>query len=54
MLVDREGRAGIELGITGVPETYLVGADGVVRAKHAGPLTPEVGGTLLAQARSLP
>ena len=54
VLVDRDGRAGIELGVTGVPETYLVGADGVVRAKHAGPLTPEVAGTLLAQARSLP
>jgi len=53
VLVDRDGRAGIELGITGVPETYLVGADGVVRAKHAGPLTAASAGTLLAQARSL-
>ncbi|MBW3558298.1 MAG: DsbE family thiol:disulfide interchange protein [Proteobacteria bacterium] len=54
VLVDRDGRAGIELGITGVPETYLVDGAGVVRAKHAGPLTPEHAGTLLAQARSLP
>ncbi|MDP8916202.1 MAG: DsbE family thiol:disulfide interchange protein [Pseudomonadota bacterium] len=53
VLVDRDGRAGLDLGITGVPETYLVGSDGVVRAKHAGPLTPEIAGTLLAQARSL-
>ena len=53
VLVDRDGRAGLELGITGVPETYLVGSDGVVHAKHAGPLTAEVAGTLLAQARSL-
>ena len=53
VLVDRDGRAGLDLGITGVPETYLVGSDGVVLAKHAGPLTPEVAGTLLAQARSL-
>ena len=42
ILVDREGRAGVELGVTGVPETYLVGADGVILAKHAGPLTPEI------------
>jgi cytochrome c biogenesis protein CcmG/thiol:disulfide interchange protein DsbE len=54
VLVDRQGRAGIELGITGVPETYLVDSAGVVRFKHAGPLTPDVTGTLLAQARSLP
>lgn len=54
VLVDRDGRAGIDLGITGVPETYLVGADGVIVAKHTGPLTPEHSGTLLARARSLP
>lgn len=54
VLIDRDGRAGIELGVTGVPETYLVGPDGVVRAKHTGPLTPEAAGTLAAQARSLP
>jgi cytochrome c biogenesis protein CcmG/thiol:disulfide interchange protein DsbE len=39
-LVDRDGRAGIEFGVTGVPETYLIGRDGRVLAKHAGPLTP--------------
>ncbi len=38
-LVDRDGRAGIEFGVTGVPETFLVGADGVILAKHSGPLT---------------
>ena len=49
-LVDRNGRAGIELGVTGVPETYLVGADGMVLAKHSGPLTPEAAEALLAKA----
>jgi cytochrome c biogenesis protein CcmG/thiol:disulfide interchange protein DsbE len=38
-LMDRKGRAGIEFGVTGVPETFLVGADGVILAKHSGPLT---------------
>ena len=37
-LVDRDGAAGIEFGVTGVPETYLVGADGIIRDKHTGPL----------------
>jgi cytochrome c biogenesis protein CcmG/thiol:disulfide interchange protein DsbE len=37
-LVDRDGRAGVEFGVTGVPETYLVGADGVILDKHTGPL----------------
>jgi len=29
-LIDRDGRAGIEFGVTGVPETYLVDGDGRV------------------------
>ena len=49
-LVDRDGRAGIDLGVTGVPETYLVGANGMVLAKHTGPLTPEAARELLAKA----
>lgn len=39
--VDRNGRAGIEWGVYGVPETFLVGPDGTIRYKHVGPLTPE-------------
>jgi cytochrome c biogenesis protein CcmG/thiol:disulfide interchange protein DsbE len=37
---DPDGRAGIEFGISGVPETFAVGADGTVLAKQVGPLTP--------------
>jgi len=33
-LVDRDGRAGIEFGVSGVPETYLVAQDGKVLAKY--------------------
>jgi cytochrome c biogenesis protein CcmG/thiol:disulfide interchange protein DsbE len=39
---DIDGRAGIEWGVTGVPETFVVDADGIVRFKHVGPLTPEL------------
>lgn len=39
VLVDRDGRAGVEFGVTGVPETYVVARDGKVLAKHTGPLT---------------
>lgn len=48
-LVDRDGRAGVEFGVTGVPETYLVGADGTILAKHAGPLSAEDAAALWAQ-----
>ena len=37
-LVDRDGRAGVEFGVTGVPETYVIARDGKVLAKHTGPL----------------
>ncbi|HEY8615283.1 DsbE family thiol:disulfide interchange protein [Phenylobacterium sp.] len=51
VLVDRDGRAGIEFGVTGVPETYVVGADGTILAKHTGPLTLEAARKLADQAR---
>lgn len=38
---DPEGRFGLEIGVTGVPETFVVGADGTIRAAHRGPLTDE-------------
>ena len=50
-LVDRDGRAGLEFGVTGVPETYLVGSDGMIIAKHTGPLTPDAAEELLKKAR---
>lgn len=37
---DEHGRAGIDLGVYGVPETYLVDAEGRIRFKHVGPLQP--------------
>jgi len=40
-LQDPRGAAGLEFGVSGVPETFLVGADGVIKAKHSGPMTPD-------------
>jgi cytochrome c biogenesis protein CcmG/thiol:disulfide interchange protein DsbE len=39
--MDPEGRFGLELGLVGVPETFVIGADGTIRAVHRGPLTRE-------------
>ncbi|MBT5263636.1 MAG: DsbE family thiol:disulfide interchange protein [Rhodospirillaceae bacterium] len=36
---DLSGRAGIEWGVYGVPETYVVDAKGIIRYRHVGPLT---------------
>jgi len=41
-LMDMDGRVGLDFGVYGLPETYLVDREGVVRFKHAGALTPDV------------
>ncbi|XNY09565.1 DsbE family thiol:disulfide interchange protein (plasmid) [Sinorhizobium meliloti] len=38
---DRDGRISIEWGVYGVPETFVVGADGRIAYKHVGPVTGE-------------
>jgi cytochrome c biogenesis protein CcmG, thiol:disulfide interchange protein DsbE len=39
---DASGRLGIDLGVTGVPETFVVDGTGRIRYRHAGPITDEV------------
>lgn len=39
---DENGRVGLDLGVTGVPETFVIDSGGRVRYRHAGPLTEEV------------
>jgi cytochrome c biogenesis protein CcmG/thiol:disulfide interchange protein DsbE len=39
--VDREGATGIDFGVYGVPETYVVDGGGRIRYRHVGPLTAE-------------
>jgi cytochrome c biogenesis protein CcmG/thiol:disulfide interchange protein DsbE len=38
-LVDAQGKVGIDWGVYGVPETFVVDKAGVIRMKHIGPLT---------------
>jgi cytochrome c biogenesis protein CcmG/thiol:disulfide interchange protein DsbE len=40
-VVDPEGRIGIDYGVYGVPETYLIDKNGVIRHKQIGPVTIE-------------
>jgi cytochrome c biogenesis protein CcmG, thiol:disulfide interchange protein DsbE len=41
-LFDADGRVGIDFGVYGVPETFIIDRQGVVRFKHVGALTPDV------------
>lgn len=40
-IVDPEGRTGIDYGVYGVPETYVIDKKGVIRYKQIGPVTLE-------------
>ncbi len=41
-VMDLDGRVGIDYGVYGVPETYVIDKAGLIRMKHTGPLSPEV------------
>jgi cytochrome c biogenesis protein CcmG/thiol:disulfide interchange protein DsbE len=52
--VDPNGRASIDWGVYGVPETFIVGPDGTIRHKHIGPLTPENISAFKERLRQIP
>lgn len=39
--VDADGRVGIDYGVYGVPETYIIDKAGIIAYKHIGPITAE-------------
>lgn len=41
-VLDLDGRVGIDYGVYGVPESYVIDQNGIIRLKHTGPLTPDV------------
>jgi cytochrome c biogenesis protein CcmG/thiol:disulfide interchange protein DsbE len=40
-IVDRDGRVGIDFGVYGVPETFVIDKQGTIRYKQIGPVTAE-------------
>lgn len=54
VLVDADGQAGLDLGITGAPETFAVNAMGTVTAKHSGTLLDDADVARLVAAMQAP
>src|SRR5208283_407773 len=48
--LDRDGEAGIEWGVAGVPETFVIDGKGIVRLRYAGPLVGSAFGEILLPA----
>lgn len=42
VIADRDGRTAIDFGVYGAPESFLVDANGIIRYKRIGAITPEV------------
>jgi cytochrome c biogenesis protein CcmG/thiol:disulfide interchange protein DsbE len=49
-LLDPLSRTAVDYGVAGVPETYFIDAQGIIRDKHVGPLDPR---TLASQIKAL-
>lgn len=41
-VMDLDGRVGIDYGVYGVPETYIIDKNGIIRYKQIGPVTPQI------------
>ncbi|MCX8520355.1 MAG: DsbE family thiol:disulfide interchange protein, partial [Rhodoferax sp.] len=52
-LYDHDGRVGIDYGVYGVPESFLIDAKGVIRYKQIGPFTPQAIDQLIPLVRQL-
>jgi cytochrome c biogenesis protein CcmG/thiol:disulfide interchange protein DsbE len=53
-VMDQDGRIGIDFGVYGVPETFIIDKQGVIRHKHIGPITPDdITGSLMPMIEEL-
>lgn len=51
---DLDGRAGIDWGVYGIPETYVIAADGTIAHRHVGPvIRSDIGETIMPLVRNL-
>jgi cytochrome c biogenesis protein CcmG, thiol:disulfide interchange protein DsbE len=50
--IDRQGGVGVQYGLAGVPETYVIGANGKILLRHQGEVTAKVAGEIAKLAAS--
>ena len=42
VLIDKNGRVGIDWGVYGIPETFIVNPSGIIKYRHVGPITNKI------------
>ena len=42
VLLDKNGRIAIDWGVYGIPETFIVNSEGIIKYRHAGPITKKI------------
>ncbi len=42
VLIDKNGRVGIDWGVYGIPETFIVNPSGIIKYRHVGPITSKI------------
>jgi cytochrome c biogenesis protein CcmG/thiol:disulfide interchange protein DsbE len=47
-IADTEGTLGLDMGVFGAPETYVVDAQGIIRYRHVGVINERIWSSLLA------
>jgi len=40
--VDKNGRIAIDWGVYGIPETFIVNSEGIIKYRHVGPITKKI------------
>ncbi len=42
VLIDKSGRIAIDWGVYGIPETFIVNSNGIIKYRHVGPITDKI------------
>jgi len=42
ILIDKNGRISIDWGVYGIPETFIVNSNGIIKYRHVGPITDKI------------
>ena len=42
ILIDKNGKIAIDWGVYGIPETFIINSNGIIKYRHVGPITNKI------------